>query len=184
MSNHFMPLFWGDYLRDTTGLTAEEHGAYLLLIGALWNADGTLPADHKILARHAHVTPRRWPKVWETICVFFEIRSNAIGTSLERKRVTAELQKATAHHARRSNAGKRGAAGKWKENKGGSMAMPKQSYGKPQPEPIKTNTALSERTARAGFKVITGSDDRRALEAYATMEAGNATGSGSDNEDR
>lgn len=31
-----MPLYWGDYLRDTIGLTHAEHGAYFLSMGAYW----------------------------------------------------------------------------------------------------------------------------------------------------
>ena len=80
MSFPYMPMYWGDYLRDTVGLKAEEHGAYMLLIGALWNGGGTLPADDGVLARVACCDRRRWAKVWPVICTFFEIRHTAGGS--------------------------------------------------------------------------------------------------------
>lgn len=184
MSLPYQPFYWGDYHRDTVGLKAEEHGAYLLLIGALWNAGGTLPADEDLLSRIACCTAGRWAKVWPRICVFFEIRSTAQGSWLEHKRVSADIEKQVAKWEQKSNAGKRGAAKKWAKNKGGSMAPPSVRHKQPEPEPIKTTTPLADRVSRAGLRVVTGSDDRRALEAYATMEAASATDSGGDNEDR
>ena len=45
----FMPLYIGDYLKDTTRLTAEQHGAYLLLMMDYW-VNGPLPANDSSLA--------------------------------------------------------------------------------------------------------------------------------------
>ena len=61
-----MPLFWGDYLRDTTGLTAEEHGALLLLLMDLQHR-GERPLDHRTLARVVRASPRRWARIWPAI---------------------------------------------------------------------------------------------------------------------
>ncbi len=49
----FMQLYVSDFVGDTLSLSTEQIGAYLLLLIALWNADGTLPADDRKLARIA-----------------------------------------------------------------------------------------------------------------------------------
>ncbi len=74
----YMKIHVGDYLADTRHLTAEENGAYLLLLFAMWRHGGSLPNDHKKLARIASVSPRRWKKVWAEIEGFFEIEGDVI----------------------------------------------------------------------------------------------------------
>ena len=49
--NIWMPLYIGDFLRDTTGLDAEMIGEYLLLYIAIWSKAGPLPNDNQKLAR-------------------------------------------------------------------------------------------------------------------------------------
>ena len=43
MKYQFMPVFWGDFLANTMDLTAQEVGAYLLLIAHAWEHDGRVP---------------------------------------------------------------------------------------------------------------------------------------------
>jgi uncharacterized protein YdaU (DUF1376 family) len=86
-----MRLYWGDYLRDTTDLTATEHGAYLLLIGSLWSR-GTLPFDERILRTIARCTAKQWKSVWPRIAGFFVIHDGAISQPrVDRERQAAGL---------------------------------------------------------------------------------------------
>lgn len=58
-----MPLYWDAYLADTTHLTTEEHGAYLLLLAAMWRRNGSVPDDDRDNARILGLTPAKWRKV-------------------------------------------------------------------------------------------------------------------------
>lgn len=63
-----IPLFVDSYLADTTHLTTEQHGAYLLLMMAAWRSpDCTLLHDDTRLARLAGVTPARWKVIGPAI---------------------------------------------------------------------------------------------------------------------
>lgn len=98
----FMPWFFGDYIKDTADLTAEEHGAYMLLLGHMWNRGGRLPADPERLSRLAAVTAKRWAGVWATIGRFFD----EDGGEITQRRLAAELSKALDLRAEASRAGK------------------------------------------------------------------------------
>jgi uncharacterized protein YdaU (DUF1376 family) len=47
MSFAFLPLYTGDYLRDTRHLTPQKHGVYLLLLMHCWDQKGPLPLDEQ-----------------------------------------------------------------------------------------------------------------------------------------
>jgi len=66
----YMPMYWDAYLGDTRHLTTVEHGAYLLLLGAMWRSGGTLPLDDKFIARTVGLTPGQWRRVQPTIMRF------------------------------------------------------------------------------------------------------------------
>lgn len=101
----YMRLYWGDYRKGTGNLrTAQEHGAYLLLIGALWDSGGKLPADDHTLARHACCTLKEWAALKPVLLPFFRVSRGR----LYHKRVTEELQKYADKIGKLKTAGKRG----------------------------------------------------------------------------
>ena len=74
----FMQMYWSDYFGDTRHLTCEQHGAYLQLIGTMWTAGGTLPADPRKLAKITGCTPSRWAKISPEVMAFFILSGDVI----------------------------------------------------------------------------------------------------------
>lgn len=139
MSLPYMPLYVGDYLKDTRDLTAEQHGAYLLLLMDMWNRNGALPNNAKVLARITGISPKRWPSVWSAIGSMFIDD----GDFLSHKRVDLELQKADQISQKRKLAGSAGGRAKALKTQEPDVAIAKQvpskspSRSEPQPEPEK-----------------------------------------------
>lgn len=131
MSPPYMRLYWGDYHRDTPHLTRSQHGAYLLLLSALWNNGGKLPADDASLARHAHCTAGEWAAMKAVILDFFKVRRG----KLTHKRVSAELAKYETTIGKRKAAGKRGSEVTHGKNRASGAAFAKHLPTKPEPEP-------------------------------------------------
>ena len=104
--NSSMPMFWGDYLRDTGHLSPAEHGAYLMLIAHQWTTAKPLPDDDAMLARIAKMTAREWRAAKRVIEPFFQVKNG----EWSHKRVAADLIKAKEAYDRRSNAGSKGGA--------------------------------------------------------------------------
>ena len=103
-----MPPVIDRYLGDTAMLTTEQHGAYFLLLMAMWKAGGVLPDDDGKLANAARLTPARWRSMRDTIRPYF--RSDGSG-GLVQKRLTIELQRI----GQRVEAGKNGAKKRWRK---------------------------------------------------------------------
>lgn len=73
----WMPIYWGDFLRDTMHLNAEQTGAYLLLIASYWCRGAPLPDDDRQLARVAKVSIFKWKGMVEILRPFFIISNGA-----------------------------------------------------------------------------------------------------------
>lgn len=87
----WMPLYVGDYLADTMGMTVEQHGAYLLLLMRYWRS-GPLPSEERELARSACCTLYRWRKrVWPALQRFFRTGEDGCW---HQKRADAEVARA------------------------------------------------------------------------------------------
>jgi uncharacterized protein YdaU (DUF1376 family) len=89
----WMPILIDKYLGDTMTLTTEQHGAYMLLLFAMWKSGGLLPDDDEKLAAAARLSPARWRAMRDTIRAFFT--SDGAG-GLTQKRLHAELGRAEA----------------------------------------------------------------------------------------
>jgi uncharacterized protein YdaU (DUF1376 family) len=121
MGRLWMPLYIGDYLRDTHQLTTREHGAYLLLIMHYWS-NGPLPDDLGQLSRITCIERRNFPRTWKKLSHFFELRAfepnlaqpctaNAkqlLGNCWHHKRLDLEIEKANSISDKRALAGHRG----------------------------------------------------------------------------
>lgn len=88
----YIPLFVADYLADTRHLTAQQHGAYLLLIFNYWQTGKPLPNDDAKLARIACMNKRDWARNRDAILEFFSIRENLLVHS----RIDTELSRVEA----------------------------------------------------------------------------------------
>jgi uncharacterized protein YdaU (DUF1376 family) len=112
-TNVWMPLYIADYLADTTRLTTEQHGAYLLLIMDYWR-NGPLPDDDGSLANITRLSMPQWKKHRPVLARLFIVE----GGEWLHKRVDTELQAAAENAAKHEERAKKAAAARWsKESK-------------------------------------------------------------------
>jgi uncharacterized protein YdaU (DUF1376 family) len=104
----WMPLYVGDYLRDTTRLSTEAHGAYLLMLMDYW-IKGPPPDDDEVLAAITKLPPQRWAKLKPIIAEFFQVK----GGFWHQKRADEEKKTAANHSEKKRAAGKEGAEKRW-----------------------------------------------------------------------
>ncbi|EDW9932878.1 DUF1376 domain-containing protein [Salmonella enterica] len=96
----YMQLYIADYLADTMHLSAEEHGAYLLLMFNYWQTGRAIPKSR--LAKIARVSSERWGAVEESLREFFIDN----GTEWVHERIENDLAAVRDVLAKKSAAGK------------------------------------------------------------------------------
>jgi uncharacterized protein YdaU (DUF1376 family) len=104
----WMPLYIGDYLADTTRLTLEQHGAYLLLIMDYWR-NGPPPDDDFVLAGICRTTPANWKKLRVALVGFFTTESN----QWHHSRIDREIAEAAASKAKAEAKASKAAEARW-----------------------------------------------------------------------
>lgn len=117
-SRPFMQLYVSDYLGDTMHLSCEQHGAYLLLLMTMWNADGWLPNEPAKLARVCRLTKGKFIKISDDIMPFFEVE----GDRITHKRMKKEIQKTQEKTHKRREAGRKGGIAKSLKDKETALA--------------------------------------------------------------
>ena len=115
----FMQLYVSDFAGDTLTLTTEHIGAYLLLLIALWNADGKLENDEEILSVTARLPIERWRVIWARLSKFFEVGDEWV----THHRLTKELERFARKSAARAEAGSRGGKAKALKDKDRGVAI-------------------------------------------------------------
>ena len=100
MGRAWMPLYVGDYLRDTRDLNTLQHGAYLLLIMHYLQHDA-LPADDARLAAITGLSVPQWRRIREPVQAKFS-------NGWKHKRIEAELVKVDRAVMQRRLAGRSG----------------------------------------------------------------------------
>lgn len=150
----WMPLFIGDYLADTQRLTAEQHGAYLLLIMDYWRS-GSLPNDDEVLNL---ITKGAWTRHKGVLLNFFQ----QDGATLRHSRIEKEIAEAAEKHKKAKEKATAAASKRWGKDatssatsntSGISQAMHKQCPSpSPSPSPSSLQTTLKEPpTPTGGF---------------------------------
>jgi uncharacterized protein YdaU (DUF1376 family) len=126
------PLWTSKYHEATTHLTTLEHGAYLLLLMAMWKQGGSLPNDDVRLARLARLSLDRWRKIAPTIMEFFTVED---GDRITQKRLRHELEKSYGRMKKSREAGAAGGRAKALKTKKPPVAGAKKPVATPlQPE--------------------------------------------------
>lgn len=114
----WMPLFIGDYLADTTRLTTEQHGAYLLLIMDYWR-NGAPPDDDQILCSITKINAKDFKRIKPSVMSLFRLTDGV----WKHKRIDEELAESASRKKKSEEKAKKAAEARW------GKASPEQASG-------------------------------------------------------
>lgn len=139
-----MPLFCGDYLKDTADLTPEEHGAYLLILMYTWaNGCKPMPDDDERIARRLRISKDRWAKkIRPTLEPFFDLS----GGSWRSPRLEREWEYVSGYITKQSEKGKASAEKREKargKNQNHPKDFPEQNSENRDDNSLKNNDTIS-----------------------------------------
>lgn len=139
-----LPIFTDAYLADTRHLTAEEHGAYLLLLMCAWRTRGcALKDDDRFLARSVGVTLPRWRRLRPVIADFFTVEDG----QWRQKKLTEVYKGVESRVARNRANGAKG--GRAKAARAATAASDRQTVAKARKLPTKARVQTPEPEAEA-----------------------------------
>jgi uncharacterized protein YdaU (DUF1376 family) len=99
----YMQLYVSDYLADTAHLTAQQHGAYMLLLMNYWQKGRPLENTNERLQYVARLTPEEWNDNKAILAEFFIVE----GDLWTHARIEDDLAKVREKSTKASTAGKR-----------------------------------------------------------------------------
>lgn len=130
MSFAYMPVYTGDYIRDTQHLSCSEHGIFLKLLMHCWDQKGPAPLDERKLCGIVNARSSDEIEALRRILGEFFIRME---DGHYNKRMQKEIERSEAISGARSEAGRIGAAAKAKHLPNKSQASAKQVPLPPSP---------------------------------------------------
>jgi uncharacterized protein YdaU (DUF1376 family) len=83
-----MMLWTGDYLADTFHLTLSQHGAYLLILMAMWRNGGYLPLDETRIANLVRLPKNKWRQIAQPVMDLMTVE----GDRFTQKRLLSNLK--------------------------------------------------------------------------------------------
>jgi uncharacterized protein YdaU (DUF1376 family) len=121
-----MPFYVADYLVDTTRLTTEQHGAYLLPILDYWQ-NGPLPDDDAVLCNVTRLPPTKWQLYRKALAKFFRVTNG----EWRHQRIDTEREKTTENEKKISERAHKGAAARWSKQPEGNASSTPAGIAKP-----------------------------------------------------
>lgn len=142
----WMPIYIGDYLKDTRHLNTEEHGAYFLIMMELWNKGGKIKKSILpiiSLKNNDYFFKTIWPSIEE----FFLVKNDGFVTQ---KRITKELKASMKRRKAAKDNGKKGGRPITRQKPIGLQGVNPAETSSPSPSPSETSkpikTFLSDST--------------------------------------
>lgn len=159
MSFAYMPLFTGDYLRDTRGLSPLRHGVYLLALIYCWDSKGPMPLDEQECAGICNCRSGDEVEALRFVLGRYFVRME---DGWYQARMQREVEKSQNLSSARSAAGKRGYEARAKQLPSKSLAIAEQVHLSPSPSPspssspdqTSTPVARSPRNPREALRAI------------------------------
>lgn len=143
----WMPLWIGAYLADTTHLSRDQHGGYLLLLMAYWRNRGPLLDQGDRLANIVKATPAEWRRLRPVLAEFFEVD----GERWVHGRAEKELRNAGQRQAAAKSKASGAAQARWeKHRKQCSEHAPSIAQALPEQCPTPTPSPSPPSSERAG----------------------------------
>lgn len=156
MSFAYLPLFTGDYLRDTRHLTPMKHGVYLLALMHCWDSKGPMPLDEQEAAGICNCRSADEIDALRYVLKRFFIHTD---DGHYNKRIDSEITRSSVISGARSAAGKKGGKARAKQLPSKRLASVKHVTLSPSPSPSPDQTR-PEGTKTSHVKTLQGGDAR------------------------
>lgn len=142
MSFAYLPLYTGDYIRDTRHLSPLRHGIYLLALMHCWDQKGPMPLDEQECAGVCNCRSDDEVQALRYVLSRYFVRME---DGHYNARMQAEVERSEAISGVRSEAGKKGYQAKAKQMLSKSQANAKQVPLSPSPSPSLSSTSQEQR---------------------------------------
>ncbi len=114
----YFKFYTGDFTKDTMDFSAEQIGAYTLLLIHMWNSDGWVSNNEQKLARVARMSVKKWKAICDDILMKCIEKEGFIGN----RRMLEEIKKVRSQSELSASAGALGGRAKAAKNSHDGLA--------------------------------------------------------------